>query len=71
MAEAAPQKKITKAIVKGDKAREKQIVEAKKLKQERSRKIKKSVEKIEAKKKITQNIGKKEVKKTTLTTKKK
>ena len=71
VAEAAPQKKITKAIVKGDKAREKQIVEAKKLKQERSRKIKKSVEKIEAKKKITPNIGKKEVKKTPLTTKKK
>jgi len=71
VAEAEPQKKITKAIVKGDKAREKQIVEAKKLKEERSRKIKKSVEKIEAKKKITQNIGKKEVKKTPLTTKKK
>jgi len=71
VAEAEPQKKITKAIVKGDKAREKQIVEAKKLKEERSRKIKKSVEKIEAKKKITPNIGKKEVKKTPLTTKKK
>ena len=51
VAEAGPQKKITKAIVKGDQEREKQILEAKKLKEEKSRKIKKSVEKIEAKKK--------------------
>ena len=71
VAEAGPQKKITKAIVKGDQEREKQILEAKKLKEEKSQKIKKSVKKIEAKKKITPNIEKKEVKKRPLTTKKK
>ena len=51
IAEAGPQKQITKNIVKADQAREKQILEAKKLKEEKSQKIKKSVKKIEAKKK--------------------
>ncbi len=72
IAEAGPQKQITKKIVKGDQAREKQIFEAKKLQEEKSRKIKKSVKKIEAKeKKITPNIEKKGAKKKPLTKKKK
>ena len=72
IAEAGPQKQITKKIVKGDQAREKQIFEAKKLQEEKARKIKKSVKKIEAKeKKITPNIEKKGAKKKPLTKKKK
>jgi len=72
IAEAGPQKQITKKIVKGDQAREKQIFEAKKLQEEKDRKIKKSLKKIEAKeKKITLNIEKKEAKKKPLTKKKK
>ena len=71
IAEAGPQKQITKKIVKADQTREEQILEAKKLHEEKARKIKKSVKKIEAKeKKITPNI-KKEVKKKPLTKKKK
>ena len=72
IAEAGPQKQITKNIVKADQAREKQIFEAKKSQEEKDRKIKKSVKKIEAKeKKITPNIEKKEAKKKPLTKKKK
>jgi large subunit ribosomal protein L21 len=72
IAEAGPQKQITKKIVKADQAREKQIFEAKKLQEEKDRKIKKSVKKIEAKeKKITPNIEKKGAKKKPLTKKKK
>ena len=72
IAEAQPQKKITKEIVKGEKERKKQIIEAKKLQGEEQIKIKKSVKKIEAKaKKIPDNAKKQEVKKKPLTVKKK
>ena len=71
IAEAGPQRQITKKTIKADQAREEQILEAKKLHEEKALKIKKSVKKIEAKeKKITPNI-KKEVKKKPLTKKKK
>merc|ERR1712093_293502 len=39
IAEAAPQKQLTKEIVKGNKARDKQINEAKKLQSEKDQKI--------------------------------
>jgi len=72
IAEAGPQKKLTKELVKGNVEREKQIVEAKKLKEESDQKIKKSVKKIEAKsKKITDKVKKTEDKKKPLTEKKK
>ena len=69
IAEAGPQKKITKKIVKADSAREKIIIEAEKTK---DKKIKKSVKKIEAKvQKVAKNIEKTETKKKPVTTKKK
>jgi large subunit ribosomal protein L21 len=72
IAEASPQKKLTKEIVKGEQERTKQIIEAKKTKNEKDQKIKKSVKQIEAKtKKIPTNVKKKEVKNKPLTTKKK
>jgi len=72
IAEAGPQKKLTKKIVKADSEREKQIIEAKKTKDEKDKKIKKSVKKIEAKdQKVAKNIEKTETKKKPLTTKKK
>ena len=72
IAEAKPQKEITKKIVIADRTREKQITEAKKVKEEKAQKVKKSFKKIEAKeKKVTDNIEKKEIKKKPLTTKKK
>ncbi len=72
IAEAGPQKKLTKEIVKGERVRKDQITEAKKIKTEETQKIKKSLKKIEDKeKKITDNIEKKEVKKKPLRTKKK
>jgi len=72
IAEAGPQKQLTKKILKGDREREKQIQEAKKYQEEKAQKIKKSVKKIEAKEKTTtQNIEKKVVKKKPLTPKKK
>jgi large subunit ribosomal protein L21 len=72
IAEAGPQKKLTKKIVKADSAREKQIIEAKKTKDENDKKIKKSVKKIEAKvQKVAKNTEKTETKKKPLTTKKK
>jgi len=72
IAEAGPQKPITKQIAKAEGTRKKQIEAAKKTKEEKAQKIKKSLKKIEAKeKKITSNVGKKEVKKKLLTTKKK
>ena len=61
IAEAEPQKQLTKKIVKADTEREKQILEAKKLQAEKASKIKQSVKKIEKEKK----------KKKPLTTKKK
>jgi large subunit ribosomal protein L21 len=65
VAEASPQKKLTKEIVKGNRVREKQIKETQKVKVEKTQKIKKAVQGIEAKAK------KNEVKKNPLTTKKK
>jgi large subunit ribosomal protein L21 len=64
IAEAKPQKQLTKKIVKGDQAREKQILEAKKLKEEKAQNIKKSLKKIEDKTVSS-------IKKKPLTTKKK
>ena len=72
IAEAGPQKKLTKKIVKADKERKIQIDEAKKVQLEEKQKIQKSVKKIQAKeKKITPNIEKEKVKKKPLTKKKK
>jgi len=72
IAEAGPQKELTKKIVKADKERESQIKEAKKTSEEKNKKIKKSIKKIETKdKKVTKNIKKTEPKKKPLTTKKK
>ena len=47
IAEAKPQKQLTKEIVKANQTRNKQILEAKKLQAEKTLKIKKSVKKIE------------------------
>ena len=71
IAEAGPQKQLTKKIVKGEQAREKQVIEAKKAKEIEAQKIKKSLKKIEAKQKVTKNIEKKDDKKKSLTNKKK
>ena len=72
ISQAAPQKQITKEIIKADKTRKEQVYVTKKSKIEEHRKIKKTLKKIEVKeKKITGNIGKKEVKKKPLTAKKK
>ncbi len=50
ISQAEPQKQITKEIVKADKARKEQILEAKKTKIEEHNKIKKTLKKIESKK---------------------
>ena len=71
IAEAEPQKKLSKEIIKGDRERKKQIQVSKKVKIEEAYKIKKSIKKIEARKKLTKNVEKKEAKKKPLTTKKK
>ena len=72
ISQAEPQKKITKEIVKGDKTRKEQILEAKKTKAEEKQKIKKSLKKMEIKKKeVIGNVEKKGSKKKPLTTKKK
>ena len=72
ISQAEPQKKLTKEIVKADRVRKDQILEAKKVKIEEKKKVKKTLKKIEAKeKKVTGNIEKKDVKKKSLTTKKK
>ena len=72
ISEASSQKKVTKEIIKAEKAREEQISAAKRVKVEEKQKIKKTLKKVEAKeKKITSNIEKKEAKKKPLTTKKK
>ena len=66
IAEAGPQKKLTKEIVKGEKQREEQIQKAKKEQNQ------KPIKKMQAKaKKVGDNIKKKEVKKKPLTTTKK
>jgi len=72
ISQAEPQKKLTKEIVKGEKVRQDQILEAKKAKIEEKQKIQKKLKKIEAKeKKATDNTEKKAIKKKPLTTKKK
>jgi len=72
IAEAGPQKQLTKKIVKANQTREKQILEAKKTQEQKAQKVKKLVKKIETKeKKNTPNIEKKAVKKKPLTIKKK
>jgi len=66
IAEAGPQKKITKEINKGEKQREEQIEKAKKEQNQ------KPIKKMQAKaKKVGDNTKKKELKKKPLTTKKK
>ena len=72
ISQAEPQKQITKRIVKADKTREDQLLNAKKVQLEEKQKIQKSVKKMQTKeKKITSNIEKTKVKKKPLTTKKK
>jgi len=72
IAEAGPQKKLTKEMAKGNKERAKQIEEAKKVKDEKVQQIKKYTKKVELKvKKNPDNVKKTEVKKKPLTTKKK
>ena len=72
ISQAEPQQKVTKEIVKADRARKDQILEAKKVRIEEKKKVKKTLKKIETKeKKVTDNIKKKGVKKKPLTTKKK
>ena len=72
ISQAEPQQKITKEIVKADRVRKDQILEAKKVRIEEKKKVKKTLKKIETKeKKVTDNIEKKDVKKKPLTTKKK
>ena len=72
ISQAEPQQKLTKEIVKADRVRKDQILEAKKVRIEEKKKVKKTLKKIETKeKKVTDNIKKKGVKKKPLTTKKK
>ena len=52
ISEAGPQKKLTKEIVKGDKARKDQMLEAKKVKIDEQKKIKKTLKKIDDKKDV-------------------
>ena len=63
---------LTKEIIKGDKAREEQILEAEKSKLKEKQKIKKALQKTAVKeKKVPGSVEKKTVKKKPLTTKKK
>ena len=72
ISQAEPQQKLTKEIVIADRVRKDQIVEAKKVRIEEKKKVKKTLKKIETKeKKVTDNIEKNSVKKKPLTTKKK
>ena len=72
ISQAEPQKKLTKEILKADRVRKDQILETKKVRIEEKKKVKKTLKKIEAKeKKVTDNIEKRDVKKKSLTTKKK
>ncbi len=72
ISEAGPQKELSKEIIHGNKLREKQLKETKKLNIEKSQKIKKSVKKIEAKSKEDASaIKQTDIKKKPLTTKKK
>jgi len=72
VAEAGPQKKLTREIVKAGREREKQIISVKKEKEASAKKIKSSLKKIQLKEKSNPtNIEKKEDKKKPLTSKKK
>jgi len=72
ISQAEPQQKVTKEIVKADRARKDQTLEEKKVRIEEKKKVKKTLKKIETKeKKVTDNIEKKGVKKKPLTRKKK
>ena len=72
ISQAEPQKKLSKEIVKGERARQAQIKEAAKTQIEKKQKIVKSFKKIEEKeKKVIDNNEKKLTKKKPLTTKKK
>jgi len=78
ISQAAPQKKITKEIVKAEQTRKEQVLEAKKTKIEEHKKIKTSLKKIEAKKELVGKAKKSDIfkkktisKKKPLTTKKK
>ena len=72
IAEAQPQKQITKKIVKAEKARKEQELMVKKIESDEKAKLKKAVEKLESKTKKTDLVKKKTtVKKKPLTTKKK
>ena len=51
ISEASPKKKVTKEIIKAEKAREEQISAAKRVKIEEKQKIKKTLKKVEAKEK--------------------
>ena len=70
IAEAGPQKKLTKELVKGEQSRKKQIKEATKEKIIKDQKVKKSAKKVELKK-ASDSTKKAEVKNKPLTTKKK
>ena len=54
ISEAAPQKKLTKEIVKADQVRKKQIVEAQKTKTDDQKRITKTLKKIDAKKELAE-----------------
>ena len=56
ISQAGPQKQITKEIVKADQARKEQILEAKKIKIEEQKKIKKTLKNIESKKDTTRQV---------------
>ena len=72
ISQAEPQQKITKEIVNADRVRKDQILEAKKVRIEEKKKVKKTLKKITTKeKKVTINVEKKAVKKNPLTIKKK
>jgi len=69
IAQAEPQKKLTKEMVRGEKVREGQILEAKKAKKLEEAKVKSLSKKIE--KKASESAKKTDLKKKPLTTKKK
>ena len=72
ISQAEPQKKLTKEMIKANKARKIQILEEKKNKVQEKQKINKSIKKMKVKEKnVIGNIEKQEVKKKPLTTKKK
>ena len=72
IAEAAPQKKLSSKLIEADRARTKQIDEAKKIETVKNKEIKKSLKKIEEKENLSnKNVQVKKLKKKSLKTKKK